>query len=120
MIRSRPTNPISARIGELLRVQALLDTPGFTIEDLHAYIIERVESLLPPAYLLYRRRWQALPPDKVPGPLMGYGAWSEVAAQLQGIIDTADLLDEEPEGERVAALQRVLLVEEEAGAGSRT
>ena len=50
---------------------------------------------------------------------MGYAAWSEVVARLQEIIDVADMLDEEPEGARVEALQRVLLVEESVGAGSR-
>lgn len=119
MNRSRPSNPISARIGELFRLQALLDTPDVTIAELRAYITERIETLLPPAYLLYRQHWQALLPDEAPGPLMGYAEWSEVAARLQEIIDVADMLDEEPEGARVEVLQRMLLVEETVGSGPR-
>ena len=114
MNKSRPINPTSARIGELLRLQALLSTPDVALDEVRAYQSERIETLLPPAYLLYRRRWRALPPSQAPGPLLGFGDWSEKAEQLQEIIDVADLLDEEPEGPRVEALQRVLLVEETA------
>jgi len=112
MNQSRPTNPTSARIGELLRLQALLDTPDIAFDDVRAYISTRIETLLPPAYLVYRRRWHTLSPGEEPGPLLGYAAWQELAEKLKEIINMADLLDEEPEGPQLEALQRVLLVAE--------
>lgn len=45
-----------ARIGGLLRLQVLLEGLDATLDSLRAYLVERLESIYPLDYHVYRRR----------------------------------------------------------------
>jgi hypothetical protein len=56
-----------ARIGELLRLQVLLDGPCLAHDEIRAYVADRLEALYPLDYHAYRRRWAQLASGKVAG-----------------------------------------------------
>jgi hypothetical protein len=87
-----------ARYGELLRLQFMLDDPGFTIDKLHDYIAERTEEVYPQEYHTYRRRWEQLATGKTQGsahwPKLEYLEWRRIVDALTNELSLSDLLEE--------------------------
>ena len=52
----------AARIGELLRLQIILEQPDLTRFDVRLYLADRLAALYPLDYHVYVRRWRALAP----------------------------------------------------------
>ena len=52
----------AARIGELLRLQIILEQPDLTLFDVRLYLADRLAALSPLDYRVYVRRWRALAP----------------------------------------------------------
>ena len=74
--------PTAARIGELLRLQLLLDQPDLTRFDLRLYLADRLADLYPLDYHVYVRRWRGLAPGAEPGALLGFLAWWPLVLEL--------------------------------------
>jgi len=72
----------AARIGELLRLQLLLDQPDLTRFDLRLYLADRLADLYPLDYLVYVRRWRGLAAGDEPGPLLGFLEWWPLVEEL--------------------------------------
>jgi hypothetical protein len=104
----------AARIGELLRLQILLDQPGLTIFDVRLYLADRLADLYPLDYHVYVRRWRALAPGEGPGPLLGFLEWWPLVEELAERATVVEMVGEGDE--RVKELRAVLLVGEAAGA----
>ena len=97
---SEPSLAIAdARYGELLRLQFMLDDPGFTLDKLRDYITERTEEIYPQEYHVYRRRWERLATGSTPGsaqwPKLEYMEWRRIVDALADELRLSDLLDEE-------------------------
>ena len=60
-------SPADALIGELLRLQVLLEGPGLSLDQIRTYVAERLELLYPLDYHVYRRRWEQLATGAVTG-----------------------------------------------------
>ena len=102
----------AARIGELLRLQILLEQPDLTLFDIRFYVADRLADLYPLDYLVYVRRWRALPPGAEPGPLLGFLEWWPLVEELAERATLAEMVEEAEEADgRVRELRAVLLVD---------
>lgn len=85
-----------ARIGELLRLQVLLDGPSLSHDEIRAYVAERLETLYPLDYHVYRRRWEQLASGAVPGdaswPRLNYLEWRQAMDALGEEMRLAEML----------------------------
>lgn len=89
---------IDARIGELLRLQVLLDGPRFAVGEIRDYIAERLEAIYPLDYHVYRRRWEQLASGAVSGdanwPRLNYLEWRQALDALAEEMRLAEMLGE--------------------------
>jgi hypothetical protein len=87
-----------ARIGELLRLQVLLDGPEISLADLRAYLITRLEALYPLDYHIYRQRFEQLAAGEKTGdanwPRLNYLEWRQAVEALAEEVRLAEMLGE--------------------------
>jgi hypothetical protein len=87
-----------ARIGELLRLQVLLDGPDISLDDLRAYLVERLEAIYPLDYHVYRRRWERLAAGDASGdanwPRLNYLEWRCMVDALAEEVRLGEMLGE--------------------------
>jgi hypothetical protein len=94
----------AARIGELLRLQIILEQPDLTPFDLRLYLADRLDDLYPLDYLVYVRRWRGLAPGAEPEPLLGFLEWWPLVAELTERAAVAEMIGEGDElSEGIAA-----------------
>lgn len=90
---------LEARIGELLRLQALLEDPDATLNGRRSYLVERLAALYPLNYHVYRRRWEQLAAGEAPGdanwPRLNYLEWRRAVDALAEEARLAKMMGEE-------------------------
>jgi hypothetical protein len=110
-----------ARIGELLRLQVLLDGPDLSLNDLRAYLVERLEALYPLDYHVYRRRFEQLAAGEVPGdahwPRLNYLEWRRAMDALAEEVRLAEMMGEE-ESRKAREWRALLMAGPECEAGA--
>lgn len=87
-----------ARIGELIRLQTLLEGPGLSLDESRTYVAEQLEVLYPLEFHVYRRRWEQLATGAVARcsnwPRLNCLKWRHAVSALAEEIRLAEILDE--------------------------
>jgi hypothetical protein len=87
-----------ARIGELMRLQALLEGPSLSLDEIRTYVAERLEVLFPLEFHVYRRRWEQLAAGAVAGcsnwPRLNYLEWRHAVDGLAEELQLSEMLGE--------------------------
>lgn len=87
-----------ARIGELLRLQVLLEGPSLSLDEIRAYVVEHLETLFPLDYHVYRKRWEQLASGAVGGDAnwrrLNYLEWRQAVNALAEELRLAEMLGE--------------------------
>ena len=93
-----PQSFTDARIGELLRLQVLLEGPSLSHDEIRTYVADRLEALYPLDYHIYRKRWEQLASGAVPGdanwPRLNYLEWRQAVDALAEEVRLAEMLGE--------------------------
>lgn len=101
-----------ARIGELLRLQVLLEGPSLSHDEIRTYVAERLEALYPLDYHVYRKRWEQLASGAVGGdanwPRLNYLEWRQAMDALAEEMQLAEMLGEE-ESSKAAEWRSLLM-----------
>lgn len=91
-------SPTDARIGELLRLQLLLDGPSLSLDKIRTYVGERLQVLYPLDYHVYRRRWEQLASgvrrDDANWPKLNYLEWRQAVDALVEGVRLAEIMAE--------------------------